>query len=69
MMFTLSLLSLLFATTALAAPHQKRLDVPASALQLPTDQTQLVAPPVAPDFVVVGVGNQNYSCADSGNYM
>jgi hypothetical protein len=51
-----------------APPHVKRLDVPASALQLPSNQTQLVTPTTAPNYVALGVGNQNYSCTDWGNY-
>ena len=69
MMFALPLLSLLLASTGFAAPHQeKRLYIPASAPQLPGDQMRLVAPIAAPNFVVVGVGNQNYSCTEWGNY-
>ena len=71
MMFALPLLSLLLATTSFAAPSLKKYDVspvPASALQLPSNQTQLVRPDTDPNYVVIGVGNQNYTCTDSGNY-
>ncbi len=68
-MLALPLLSLLLATTGFAAPsHKERDGVPASALNIPTDQTQLVVPTTAPKFVAVGVGNQNYSCTAGGNY-
>ncbi|KAI9465663.1 hypothetical protein BJY52DRAFT_1241770 [Lactarius psammicola] len=68
-MLALSLLSLLLATTGLAAPsHKGRGGVPASALELPSNQTQLVPPTTAPKFVAVGVGNQNYSCTPGGNH-
>ncbi len=69
MMLALPFLSLLLATTGFAAPPNKeRHDVPASALKLPGNQTQLVVPTTAPNYVVIGVGNQNYSCTASGNY-
>ncbi|KAI9466612.1 hypothetical protein BJY52DRAFT_1182167 [Lactarius psammicola] len=69
MLGALPLLSLFLATTGLAAPpHKEHHDVPASALRLPSNQTQLVSPTTAPNYVVIGVGNQNYSCTDSGNY-
>ncbi|KAI9448427.1 hypothetical protein H4582DRAFT_1900707 [Lactarius indigo] len=68
-MLALPLLSLLLATTGFAAPpHKGRHDIPASALKLPSNQTQLVAPTTAPNYVVIGVGNQNYSCTASGTY-
>ena len=72
-MLALPLLSLLLATTGFAAPSSKKCDlsplpVPASALQLPADQTQLVRPDTDPNYVVIGVGNQNYTCTESGNY-
>ena len=70
-MLALPLLSLLLASTGLAAPSRKGCHlapVPASALQLPGNQTQLVRPDTAPNYVVIGVGNQNYTCTDSGTY-
>ncbi|KAI9441188.1 hypothetical protein H4582DRAFT_2073401 [Lactarius indigo] len=68
-MLALPLLSLLLATTGFAAPsHKGRNSVPASALTLPSGQTQLVAPNTAPKFVAAGFGNQNYSCTAGGNY-
>ena len=67
-MLALSLLSLLLATTGFAAPHHRRGSVPASALKVPSNQTQLVVPTSAPKYVAVGVGNQNYSCTAGGSY-
>jgi hypothetical protein len=69
MMLLVPLLSLLLATTGFAAPsRRKECFVPATALDLPSDQTQLVRPNTAPNYVVIGVGNQNYSCTNSGTY-
>lgn len=73
MMLSLPLLSLLFATTGLAAPSYMERDaaltrVPVSALDLPSNQTQIVRPNINPDYVAIGVGNQNYTCTNSGNY-
>jgi len=44
--------------------------VPASALQsdLPSNQTLLVAPSSAPNFVALGVGVQNYTCSSTGTF-
>jgi hypothetical protein len=73
-MLSLPLLSLLLvATTGLAAPSLKERDtapvvVPVSALYLPSNQTQILRPTTNPDYVAIGVGNQNYTCTDSGNY-
>ncbi|KAF8273167.1 hypothetical protein EI94DRAFT_1655194 [Lactarius quietus] len=68
-MFTLPLLSLLLATTALAAPSPRgERTVPSSALPLPKDQTQLIAPNTAADYVVLGLGTQNYTCTSAGTY-
>lgn len=68
MMLLVPLLSLLLATTGFAAPSRKECFVPVTALDLPSNQTQLVRPNTAPNYVVLGVGNQNYSCTDSGTY-
>ena len=72
-MLSLLFTSLLLATTGFATPHPMRRDasgVPASALQaeLPSGQTQLVAPTSAPKFVAVGAGYQNYTCSSEGSY-
>ena len=58
------------AITAIAAPaHNTELcKVPEAALQLPPNQTALVAPSSAPRFAALGVGVQNYTCASSGTY-
>ncbi|KAI9443419.1 hypothetical protein H4582DRAFT_2072465 [Lactarius indigo] len=59
---------LLLATAVFAELSRRQCssNVPASAMNLPPNQQQLVAPTDAPNFVVVGVGNQNYTCAESG---
>ncbi|KAF8269273.1 hypothetical protein EI94DRAFT_1829063 [Lactarius quietus] len=68
-MFALPLLSLLLASSGFAAPSPRsERTIPASALYLPDDQTQLVAPTTAADFVALGLGTQNYTCTDAGNY-
>lgn len=51
-----------------ALPAKKRLstscacDLSSARLQVPADQTQLVAPTYAPSFIGIGVGTQNYTC-------
>lgn len=68
-MFALSLLSLALAVPALAAPAKTSgCSIPASVLQVPSGQTLLVAPTVAPSFVALGVGVQNYTCSAAGTY-
>lgn len=70
-MLALSLLPLVLATTGFATPSPKGCNpasVPDSALQLPSNQTQIVSPSTAPNYVAIGVGNQNYTCTASGNY-
>lgn len=37
-------------------------DLSSARLQVPADQTQLVAPTYAPSFISLGVGTQNYTC-------
>jgi hypothetical protein len=70
-MVALSLLSLLLATTTLAAPSKREGDyhgacpVPVSAFQLPAQLGALQSPP---RFTTVGVGVQNYTCSSSGTY-
>ncbi|KAI9464985.1 hypothetical protein BJY52DRAFT_1144878 [Lactarius psammicola] len=65
-MFAHSLTPLLSAIAGFAAPSRIKCSsqVPASSLNLPPNQKQLVAPTDAPDFVTVGVENQNYTCAE-----
>lgn len=36
--------------------------------ELPASQTVLVAPSTSPDFIGLGVGVQNYTCAAAGTY-
>jgi hypothetical protein len=73
-MIALSLLSLILATTALAAPSApSRRDstfhgacpVPASAVVLPSGLDPL---PSAPTLVLLGVGVQNYTCNSNGTF-
>ena len=70
-MIALSLLSLLLATTALAAPTRRddtfhgACSVPASAVAIPS---QLNPPQLPPNLVQVGVGVQNYTCNSNGTY-
>ncbi|KAI9452727.1 hypothetical protein BJY52DRAFT_1190075 [Lactarius psammicola] len=64
-MLVLSLLPLLLATAGFAT-HSRRAPVPASALILPLDQTQIVAPTDPPSFVTLAVGFHNYSCMQPG---
>ena len=68
MMLLVPLLSLLLATTGFAAPSRKECFVPVTALDLPSNQTQIIRPNINPDYVAIGVGNQNYTCTNSGNY-
>ncbi|KAI0066824.1 hypothetical protein BV25DRAFT_1848213 [Artomyces pyxidatus] len=68
-MLALSFLSLLLAVPAFAAPAKLTgCSVPASALQLPANQTQLVVPTTAPNYVALGVGVQNYTCSAAGTW-
>jgi len=70
-MVALSLLSLLLATTALAARPQKRDDfhgavaVPPSAFSLPSLLTPIQS---SPRYTTVAYGVQNYTCTSFGNY-
>jgi hypothetical protein len=68
-MVALSLLSLLLATTAFAAPSNNddfhgACTVPASAFTLPTGLPPITS---APRFTAVGAGLQNYTCI-AGKY-
>ncbi|KZV72694.1 hypothetical protein PENSPDRAFT_337436 [Peniophora sp. CONT] len=80
-MFSWSTLFLAAATTALAAPSARGpsfqpptqltgCSVPASVLQqlMPANQTTLVAPSSAPNYVALGVGVQNYTCSATGTF-
>jgi hypothetical protein len=70
-MVALSLLSLLLATAALAAPSRRdgtfhgACNVPASAVTLPSSLDPLLSPP---NLVLLGVGVQNYTCNSSGTF-
>jgi hypothetical protein len=52
-----------------AFPATKQLsaccDVSSARLQVPADQTQLVAPSYAPSYIGLGIGTQNYTCNDT----
>jgi len=65
-MLVLSLLPLLLVEAGSAMPS-RRAPIPASALTLPPDQTQLVAPTDPPSFVALAVGFQNFTCVPPGN--
>jgi hypothetical protein len=70
-MIALSLLSLLLAATALAAPARRdstfhgACNVPASAVTLPSSFDPM---PSSPNLVLLGVGVQNYTCNSKGTY-
>jgi len=70
-MIALSLLSLLLATAALAAPSRRgstfhsACNVPASAVTLPSSLDPLPSPP---NLVLLGVGVQNYTCNSNGTF-
>ncbi|KZV72695.1 hypothetical protein PENSPDRAFT_628290 [Peniophora sp. CONT] len=77
----LSLVTALASSSALAAPSSRGpsfkpltqitgCDIPSSVLQdlLPANQTALVAPSSAPNFLALGVGVQNYTCSSTGTF-
>jgi hypothetical protein len=70
-MIALSLLSLLLATAALAAPSRRdatfhgACNVPANIVKLPSSLDPLPSPP---DLVLLGVGVQNYTCNSNGTF-
>jgi len=72
-MIALSLLSLLLASTALAAPtrrynaFQGACSVPASAVAIP-QAPQFNLPQLPPNLVQMGVGVQNYTCNSKGTF-
>lgn len=43
-------------------------NISTSVLSLPSGQTALVDPGTTPDFLGLGVGVQNYTCASTGTY-
>ncbi|KAI0249262.1 hypothetical protein BJV78DRAFT_716543 [Lactifluus subvellereus] len=69
-MLALLFLWLLLAATTFAAPspRQNCCQVPASALSLPSNQSQLTSPTSAPSFVALAVGVQNYTCTPSNTF-
>ncbi|KAF7336173.1 hypothetical protein MVEN_02164800 [Mycena venus] len=68
-MFSFQLLSALASAALLVsaapAPKDNCCDTSAAKMDLPGNQTQLVAPTTAPLFVAIGVGVQNYTCSAS----
>jgi hypothetical protein len=71
MMFVLSILPLLLATAAVAAPWRRGgafhgdCNVPASAVTLPSSLDPL---PSSPNLFLLGVGVQNYTCNSNGTF-
>jgi hypothetical protein len=69
-MVALSLLSLLLAPVALAAPSRRdgfqgACSVPASAFTIPSNFDALTSPP---NLVLMGFGIQNYTCNAGGTF-
>jgi hypothetical protein len=70
-MIALSILPLLLATAAVAAPSRRHgtfrgdCDVPASAVALPSSLDPLPSPP---NLFLLGVGVQNYTCNSNGTF-
>ena len=68
-MLVLSLLPLLLVTGAFAAPSRRDASsIPATAMDLPSGQNQLVAPTTAPKFVALAVGMQDFTCIRNGTF-
>jgi len=62
-MLVLSFFSLLLVVPSLAVPTLKTgCNISAAKLKLPSNQTALVEPTTAPQFIGLGVGVQNYTC-------
>lgn len=65
-MLTFSILALVILGYVDALPSEKHIstscDLSYARLQVPADQTQLIAPTYAPSFIGIGVGTQNYTC-------
>jgi hypothetical protein len=70
-MIALSILPLLLATAAIAAPSRRDgtfrgdCNVPASVVTLPPSLDPLTSPPT---FTLLGVGVQNYTCNSHGTF-
>lgn len=64
------ILSILLATSALAAPSQVAgCDASQKHMALPSGQTQLALPTTTvPSFVALGVGVQNYTCGSTSTF-
>jgi hypothetical protein len=71
-MIALSILPLLLATAAVAAPSRREstfrgdCNVPASAVALPWSLDPF---PSAPNNFLLGVGVQNYTCNSAGTFV
>ncbi|KAH7921701.1 hypothetical protein BV22DRAFT_1132037 [Leucogyrophana mollusca] len=70
----LLILGVLASSGAFALPAARQLsascNLTEARLQVPANQTQLIAPTVAPAFVALGLGVQNYTCnATSSTYV
>jgi hypothetical protein len=70
-MLSFQLIALLFAFASplvsagppLLVRKDERCDTSKAVMDLPPNQTALVAPATAPLFVLLGVGVQNYTCS------
>ncbi|KAH8101195.1 hypothetical protein BXZ70DRAFT_115636 [Cristinia sonorae] len=64
------ILSIILATTALAAPGIKiaGCSVANKQMDIPAGQTQLVNPTIPPSFIGLGLGVQNYTCSSAGTF-
>jgi hypothetical protein len=68
-MFGLSLITVVLASVStLAAPAGRTCSLDKAKLNLPANQTLLIAPDQIPSFVSFAIGVQNYTCADTGKY-
>ncbi|KDQ31883.1 hypothetical protein PLEOSDRAFT_1100408 [Pleurotus ostreatus PC15] len=70
-MVALSLASIVVAASVvLAAPSIKTsgCDISKAKISIPSGQTALVQPTLAPSYVSVAIGVQNYTCTDAGTY-
>jgi hypothetical protein len=68
-MLGLSLITVVLASvSALAAPAGRTCSLDKAKLNLPANQTLLIAPDQTPSFVSFAIGVQNYTCADTGKY-
>lgn len=70
-MLATTLLSLAFASSALALPNVKRgssCDISKAKMTLPSQQPTLAAPTSNPSYIAIAIGTQNYTCSNSGTY-